>query len=166
LGSAAASEVPMAALLSFTVGGAAPVVAAAAAVLLTLGAANAYLTGGAALARDLGTRRFVPAIVAASVVILALIGAGRLPVNAAITVSTSFFLLVYLACMVSAARVLRGPARVVAAFAAVAVLVVLAFGGWAMLPAAAVAALALLRPRRSSRTATSSSDREASPARS
>jgi amino acid efflux transporter len=144
LGSAAASEVPMAALLSFTVGGAAPAVAAAAAVLLTLGAANAYLTGGAALAGDLGTRRFVPAIIAASAVILTLIGAGRLPVDAAITVCTSFFLLVYLACMVSAARVLRGPARVVAAFAAVAVMVVLAFGGWAMLPAAAVAALTLL----------------------
>ena len=145
LGDRAASQVPMAALLSFTFGAAGPAIAAAAAVLLTLGAANAYLTGGAALARDLGTRWFRPAIVAASVVILILIGAGVLPVAAAISVATSFFLLVYLGCMVSAARLLRGRVRAVALAAAGAVVAVLAFGGWAVLPAAALTAAVLLR---------------------
>jgi amino acid efflux transporter len=140
LGERAASEVPMAALLSFSVGAAGPAVAAVAAVLLTMGAANAYLTGGAALARDLGTRGFRPAIVAASVVMLSLVGAGLVPVSATVTVATSFFLVVYLVCMVSAARLLHGRVRAVALAAAGAVVVVLAFAGWAAVPALAVVA--------------------------
>ncbi len=55
------------------------------------------------------------------------------------------FLCVYLSCTASAARILTGKAR---AAAAVAVLVILAFCGWALLAAAVVgAAAAMRRPR-------------------
>ncbi len=46
--------------------------------------------------------------------------------------------MVYLGCMASAVRVLRGPARLAAAPAAVIVAVVLAYCGWALLAALAV----------------------------
>ena len=54
--------------------------------------------------------------------------------------------MVYLGCMASAARVLRGQARLAAASAAVIVAVVLAFCGWALLaPLAVVLAVCAAR---------------------
>jgi amino acid efflux transporter len=153
LGTAAATDVPFAALLSFPLGPAGPAVAAAAAVLLTIGTANAYLTGGAALARSLRPAGppfphwFRAAIVSVAAVMLTLSGLGHLPVAGAVTVATSFFLVVYLGCMAAAVRLLRGLIRVVAAVAGVAVLVVLAFSGYALLPALAVTAAGLLLPQ-------------------
>ncbi len=53
--------------------------------------------------------------------------------------------MVYLGCMTSAVRVLRGPARLAAAPAAVIVAVVLGYCGWALLAPLAVVAGRLLR---------------------
>ena len=55
--------------------------------------------------------------------------------------------MVYLGCMTSAVRVLRGPPRWAAAPAAVIVAVVLGYCGWALLPALAlVIAVCSARP--------------------
>jgi amino acid efflux transporter len=152
LGGQAGTDVPLAALLSLGLGTAGPVVAAAGAVVLTLGTANAYLTGGAALAGSLspaGRRMFPAAILAASAVILVLIGAGLLSLETAVTVPAMFFVVVYLFCMVGAVRTVTGVTRAAATVAAAAITVVLAYAGTAVLPAAVVAAVAAThRPRR------------------
>jgi amino acid efflux transporter len=151
LGPGAGTEVPMTALLAYSIGPAGHVVAAVAAVLLTLGAVNAYLTGGAALARTVNgpsptTARWFPVSLAvAGVVILGLIGLGVVSVAAAVTIPVSFILVVYLGCMVSAARTLPGRLRPIAVVAAVANLLILAYAGRAALPAIVVAALAALK---------------------
>ncbi|MFI5937130.1 amino acid permease [Actinoplanes sp. NPDC051494] len=150
LGDGAGSDVPISALLSLGLGaGAGPVVAAVSAVILTLGTTNAYLTGGMQMVRRPGA--FMAAMVAVEVLLLALIGTGAVSVASAVTVPTAFFLVVYLGCMVSAARALHGWVRPVAAVAAVAVAVVLAFAGWAVLPAALVTAAAFLMRRTAGR---------------
>ena len=153
LGEGSGTEVPMAALLSLSLGGAGPVVAAVSAVVLTVGTANAYLTGGAALARTLTPRRnagvfprwLLVAMVGTGLVVLGLIGTGLLPVAEAVAVPSSFFLAVYLGCTASAWRILRGPARAAAAVAGGAVVAVLAFAGPALIPVVAVAAVGLSR---------------------
>jgi hypothetical protein len=62
-------------------------------------------------------------------------------------VPTALFLAVYLGCMAAAARVLRGPAGRAALPAAVAVLVMLCYCGWALaVPAAVAAAVFRRRP--------------------
>src|SRR5207247_11183884 len=53
LGPQAATDVPLAGLLSHAVGAAGPDLAAVAAVVLTLGATNAYINGAAAMAGQL-----------------------------------------------------------------------------------------------------------------
>lgn len=154
LGPAAGSGTAFAALLSHALGAAGPAVAAAAAIVLTLGTANAYLTGGAALARTLTPRPpvrafprwFLAAIVVSALVMLPLAGLGRLSISGALIVATSFFLLVYVGCMVSAVRVLRGRSRAAAVPAGAGVVVVLAFGGLAVVPAAIVATVAAAWP--------------------
>ena len=65
LGPRAATDVPLAGLLSHAVGAAGPDVAAVAAIVLTLGATNAYINGAAAMAGQLahaapGSRRSAP----------------------------------------------------------------------------------------------------------
>ncbi len=57
LGPQAATDVPLAGLLSHALGAAGPDVAAVAAVVLTLGATNAYINGAAAMAGPTGARR-------------------------------------------------------------------------------------------------------------
>jgi amino acid efflux transporter len=64
-----------------------------------------------------------------------------------ITIPTTLFLTVYLACMLAAARTLAGPVRLAAAAASVAVVVVLLFTGWALALAALVAGTAWLAQR-------------------
>ena len=59
-------------------------------------------------------------------------------------VPTSLFISVYVGCLVSASRILHGPARAAAVPSAVAVIVVLAFCGWALLVPLAVAVVALV----------------------
>jgi amino acid efflux transporter len=151
LGPSAGTEVPMTALLTFSIGPAAHAVAAVAAVLLTLGTVNAYLTGGAALARTVNgpspamPRWFPISLVVSGVVILGLIGLGIVPVAAAVTLPVSFVLVVYIGCMLSAARTMPGRTRPVAVVAAVANLLILAYAGKAAVPAILIAAVAAVR---------------------
>jgi amino acid efflux transporter len=145
LGPGAGTEVPMVALLAYSIGPAAHLVAAVAAVLLTLGAVNAYLTGGAALARTVNgpsptaARWFPISLTTAGIVIFGLIGLGVVPVAAAVTIPVSFIVVVYLGCMASAARTMPGRTRPIAVVAAAANVLILAYAGWAALPAILVA---------------------------
>jgi amino acid efflux transporter len=156
LGPAAGTEVPLADLLALGWGRAGPAVAAVAALMLTLGTVNAYVTGGAGLARSLTRgpggrvlpRWFVTAMVAAGVAALGLLGTGVVPLARALAVTSAFFLVVYLGCMVAAVRLLTGPLRVAAASAGLLIVVVLAFTGWAVLPAVVVALASAGRPVR------------------
>ncbi|MEV6631991.1 amino acid permease [Actinoplanes sp. NPDC051470] len=158
IGTAATTDVPFATLLAFPLGAAGPAVAAAGAVVLTIGTANAYLSGGVAMA---GARWFFIVVVAVAAVELTFSGLGHLPVTGAVTVATTFFLAVYLGCMAAAVRLLRGVRRWIAATAGVAVVVVLSFAGYALLPALAVVAAALIT--RSGRLPAQVSPRRSSP---
>jgi amino acid efflux transporter len=153
LGTGAVTSAPLAALLRDAAGPAGTAAAAVAAVVLTLGAVNAYVTGATEMAVDLarpgraraaaepGTRpapRLITAIAASGLALISLYGLGLVSPAALVAIPTTLFLVVYLGCMVSAARVLRGPARLAAAPAAVIVAVVLAFCGLALLAALAL----------------------------
>jgi amino acid efflux transporter len=157
LGRGAASTVPLADLLRRAIGPAGTAAAAVAAVVLTLGACNAYVTGAATMARQLTrsrgaagrshrpTPRFLAAIAATGLALITLYGFRLLSTASLVAVPTALFLSVYLGSMIAAARVLRGPARKAAVPAALAVIVMLAFCGWA-LAAPAMVMLAVLRP--------------------
>jgi amino acid efflux transporter len=157
LGPAAATDVPLAGLLSHALGTAGPDAAAAAAIVLTLGATNAYINGAAALAGQLahavpGRRgatpmvRLLAAIGAAGLLLITLYGLRIVGTAALVTVPTVLFLTVYLGAMAAAVRVLRGPARLAALPAGLAVTVMLGFCGWALAIPAAIA-LAVARGR-------------------
>jgi amino acid efflux transporter len=164
LGRGAGTSAPLAALLHVAAGRAGTAAAAVAAVVLTLGAVNAYVNGaaemGAALTRDEDGRqgtgpaarpapRFLTAIAGSGLALISLYGAGAVSPAALVALPTTLFLVVYLGCMASAVRVLRGPARWAAAPAAAIVGVVLGYCGWALLaPAAVVLAVCLRRPHR------------------
>jgi amino acid efflux transporter len=160
LGPRAATDVPLAGLLSHAVGAAGPDVAAVAAVVLTLGATNAYINGAAAMAGQLvpaapGTRdsapmhRLLAAIAAVGLLLILGYGLRIVSTGALVEVPTVLFLTVYLGAMIAAARVLRGPARLAALPAAVAVAVMLGFCGWALAIPGAIALTVgwLARPR-------------------
>jgi amino acid efflux transporter len=180
LGPGAGTDVPLASLLVRAVGQAGPVAAAVAAVVLTIGAVNAYLSGAAAMAGRLtedarsgdaragdareatggleagrrggaGNRKVLAACALAGLVVIALYAAKLVSTAQLIGLPTTLFLVVYLGCTVSAARTLRGWTRAAAAGAALAVLVVLAFCGWPLVVAGAVAAAAAATGRRASR---------------
>jgi amino acid efflux transporter len=172
LGRQSGDDVPVAELLQRAIGPAGRVVAAAAAVVLTLVTVNAYLTGATTMAAGLmrrgedqpavgtGSLRPVTAVPRAAAwrfpAIIALVGllelglcAGRLVTTTQlITIPTTLFLIVYLACMLAAVRTMTGRVRVAAAVAAAAVVVVLLFTGWALALAALVAGTASLTQRR------------------
>jgi amino acid efflux transporter len=162
LGTGAGISAPLAALLRDAAGPAGTVAAAVAAVVLTLGAVNAYVTGAAEMAAEL-TRptkdrsaqahpatgpsgrpapRLLAAIAVAGLVLISLYGLGLASPATLVAIPTTLFLVVYLGCMASAVRVLRGPARLAAVPALVIVAVVLGYSGWALLaPVAVVAAV-------------------------
>ncbi|HWG13459.1 MAG TPA: amino acid permease [Streptosporangiaceae bacterium] len=157
LGPAAGTDVPLASLLVRSAGAAGRVAAAVAAVVLTLGAVNAYLSGAAALAPRLvssrpragtgavsgtGSRPVLAASAVAGLVVIALYAAGLVNTTQLIGLPTTLFLVVYLGCTVSAARTLRGWTRAAAVGSALAVLVMLAFCGWLLVVAGAVAVAA------------------------
>jgi amino acid efflux transporter len=163
LGRGSDLSVPLADLLQLAVGAVGRAVAAVAALVLTAGAVNAYLSGATEMVRELtavsgrmgpnGWRhppRFSPraflGVVAVTGLILIGLSALRLTDTAAlVSVPTTMFVSVYLSCMASAARILSGKVRAVAAVALLAVAVVLAFSGWiALLAAAVVAVIAAL----------------------
>jgi amino acid efflux transporter len=177
LGPAAATDVPLADLLVRAAGETGRVAAAVAAVVLTLGTVNAYLSGAAALARQLaggaveaggadvasgpggasgagkagcgraGTWPFLAASALAGLVVIGLYAAGLVGTTQLIGLPTTLFLVVYLGCTVSAARTLRGWTRGAAVVSALAVLVVLAFCGWPLAVAAAVTGAAVVTRR-------------------
>jgi amino acid efflux transporter len=162
LGTGAVTSAPLAALLRDAAGPAGTAAAAVAAVVLTLGAVNAYVTGAAEMTVELtrpGLARTAPepdtrpaprltaAIAASGLALISLYGLGLVSPAALVAIPTTLFLVVYLGCMMSAARVLRGPVRLAAAPAAVIVAVVLAFCGLALLAALAlVLAVCSARP--------------------
>jgi amino acid efflux transporter len=159
LGSGAATLVPLAELLQRAIGPAGTAAAAAAAVVLTLGSVNAYISGGAVMAGHL-TRpqrianervanervgsadhappapQFLAAVAVSGLLLITLYGFRVVSPAALVAIPTTLFLAVYLGSMVSAVRVLRGPARWAAVPASAAVAVMLACCGWALaLPA-------------------------------
>jgi amino acid efflux transporter len=162
LGPRATTDVPLAGLLGHAVGAVGPDVAAVAAIVLTLGATNAYINGAAAMAGQLahaaaGGRasgpvlRLLAAITATGLLLIILYGLRIVSTTALVAVPTALFLAVYLAAMAAAARVLRGPVRLAALPAALAVTVMLGFCGWALAVPAAVALAVGWRARAGSR---------------
>ena len=162
LGAGAGTSTPLAALLRDTAGPSGSAAAAVAAVVLTLGACNAYVAGAAEMALELtrsrrprpgagpATRpapRFLVAIAGSGLALISLYGLGVASPAALIAIPTTLFLAVYLGCMTSAVRVLRGKARLSAAPAAVIVAVVLGYCGWALAaPLAVVLGVCSVRP--------------------
>jgi amino acid efflux transporter len=158
LGPGAATIVPLAELLQRAIGPAGTAAAAVAAVVLTLGSVNAYINGGAAMAGHLtrpqrgggnGQARpaplFLAAVAASGLVLITLYGLGLVSPAALVAIPTTLFLAVYLGSMLAAVRVLRGPARLAAVPASVAVVVMLACCGWALALPAVVAVAVLGR---------------------
>jgi len=146
LGPQAATDVPLAGLLSHAIGAAGPDIAAVAAIVLTLGATNAYINGAASMAGQLapGRRghgpvfRLLAAITATGLLLIILYGLQIVSTAALVAVPTALFLTVYLGAMAAAARVLHGPVRLAALPAALAVTAMLGFCGWALAVPAAV----------------------------
>jgi amino acid efflux transporter len=162
LGPRAATDVPLAALLSHAIGAAGPDAAAVAAIVLTIGAVNAYISGAAAIAGQLapavpGSRRPAPmlwlltAIAAAGLLLITAYGLRIVAAAGLVAVPTALFLTVYLGAMAAAVRLLRGPARLAAVPGALAVSVMLGFCGWVLAIPAAVALAACWRPRAAAR---------------
>lgn len=147
LGPSAATDIPLAALLSHAIGTAGPYAAAVAAIVLTLGATNAYINGAASLAGGLvrdgrgssARVRLLTTIGLAGLLLITLYGLRIAGTAALVTVPTVLFLTVYLGAMAAAARVLRGRVRLAAAPAGVAVAVMLGFCGWALVLPVSVA---------------------------
>ena len=162
LGPSAATDIPLAALLSHAIGAAGPDAAAVAAIVLTLGATNAYINGAAAMAGHLahaapGRRgsgpvlRLLAAITATGLLLIILYGLRIVSTAALVAVPTALFLAVYLGAMAAGARVLRGPVRLAALPAALAVTVMLGFCSWALAVPAAVALAVSWRTRADAR---------------
>jgi amino acid efflux transporter len=164
LGPRAATDVPLAGLLSHAIGRAGPAAAAAAAIVLTLGAVNAYINGAASVAGQLvpgvpGSRssaamcRLLVAIGASGLLLMTAYGLRLASAAALVAVPTALFLSVYLGAMAAATRVLHGPARLAALPGALAVLVMLGFCGWALAIPAVVALTVAWRTRPATRPA-------------
>jgi amino acid efflux transporter len=165
LGPGAGTPAPLAALLRYAVGPAGTAAAAVAAAVLTLGAVNAYVSGAAAMTGHLmpprgGGRceatgdaaarpapRFLAMIAGSGLTLITLYGLGLASPAALVAIPTALFLAVYLGCMASAVRVLRGPARLAAVPAAVVVLAVLGYCGWTLAAPLIVAAVVVWRSR-------------------
>jgi len=154
LGPRAATDVPLAGLLSQAIGPVGPAIAAVAAIVLTLGATNAYISGAAAIAGQLGQaaggrrrtaprRQLLAAIAAAGLLLMILYGLRIVGAAALVAVPTALFLAVYLGAMVAAIRVLPGAARLAAVPGALAVTIMLGFCGWAVALPAVIAVIAL-----------------------
>ncbi|HEY3906289.1 MAG TPA: amino acid permease [Streptosporangiaceae bacterium] len=161
LGPQAATDVPLAGLLSHVIGTAGPTAAAVAAIALTIGTTNAYINGAIAMTGELlrtrpasakvaPKRLLLSAIAITGLVLLAAYGSHLVSTAVLVTAPTTLFLTVYLGAMTAALRLLPGAARLAALPGALAVLVMLAFCGWALAVPTAVA-LAAARPTRPAR---------------
>jgi amino acid efflux transporter len=91
--------------------------------------------------------RLLAAIAAAGLLLITLYGLHLVSTVSLVAVPTALFLSVYLASMAAAARVLRGPARAAALPAALAVVAMLAYCGWALAIPAIVALAVTWRSR-------------------
>jgi amino acid efflux transporter len=156
LGPRAATDVPLAGLLTHAIGTGGRYVAAVAAIVLTLGATNAYINGAAAMAGQLSNAavgsqdrgpllRLLAAIAGAGLVLITLYGLRIVSTAALVAVPTTLFLAVYFAAMLAAVRTLGGAARLAALPATIAVVVVLGFCGWALAIPVAIAVVASVR---------------------
>ena len=156
LGDRAGSAVPLADLLRVAVGRAGPLIAAGTAVVLTLAATNAYLSGAMALAAELRSQHSTPptrhpsrrlqlGTVATGILMLTGSATGLVDTAQLVALPTTLFLTVYLGCTAAAVRLLGGRTRVAAAVSCLAVTGVLAFAGWALVPALLIAALGAWR---------------------
>jgi amino acid efflux transporter len=159
LGTAAPSQVPLADLMAAGLGAPGRTATAALAVLLTMGAMNAYVAAAVKLAGALAEEGSAPAALArpgralgviatAGAVLLVPLGADLLSVEDLVRAASASFVAVYVTATAAGVRLLAGSARVAAAVAFVAVLVVLAFSGPFLLVPAVIAGAALLRGRR------------------
>lgn len=149
LGAGAAGNAPLAGLLQVALGPAGHAVAAVVAVVLTVGTANAYLSGAVAMAQSLtrspeSGRRFYLVVAAAGLVVLGLHALRVVDTTELVALPTTLFVVVYLGAMAAATIVLRGWARVAAVPALIAVMVLLAFSGAPLAVAAAVALIAAI----------------------
>jgi amino acid efflux transporter len=104
----------------------------------TAGAAAAGSADGAARPRGSG-RTLLAVSGIAGCALTALYGLGIVTVGDLVGLPVALLLSVYAGCTLSGARVLRGPARACAVIAFAAVVVLLAFCGWPLILAAAVA---------------------------
>ncbi len=157
LGHRAATPVPLAALLRVAIGPPGTAAAAVAAVVLTAGAINAYVNGAALMWGQFagpasrtphrsGRRSPAPLLLAsialAGLLLITLDGLGLVSTSSLVMLPTALFLAVYLASMLAASRVLRGPARAAALPASLAIVVMLAYCGPALVLPAVIAAAA------------------------
>ncbi|MEU7315769.1 hypothetical protein [Streptomyces sp. NPDC007083] len=96
-----------------------------------------------------GSVRIVVAIAAVSALLLGLVGGGAVTTAQLVALPTTLFLVVYLGCMASAARILTGALRLAAGTACGVVLLLLTLAGRPVLVALAVALVAGSRSPRS-----------------
>jgi amino acid efflux transporter len=168
LGTAAPSDVPLADLMAAGLGEAGRTVTAALAVLLTMGTMNAYVAAAVKLAGALAEQGDAPAALARpgrALALFAAIGAlllvplaaNLLSVEALVRACSASFVAVYVTATAAGVRLLGGAARVSAAVAFAAVVVVLAFSGPFLLVPAAVAAAVLAPYARAAMTPASRS---------
>jgi amino acid efflux transporter len=154
LGGAHGSTVPLADLIERGLGAAGSALTAGAAVLLTVGTTNAYVAGATRLAGSLAADGSMPRamarpgaplalIAAASVVVLAALGAGLVDVDPIVRAISTCFVAVYVAATAAGVRLLAGRLRAAAALSLALVVAILAFSGAYVAAPAAVALLAL-----------------------
>jgi amino acid efflux transporter len=125
-------------------------VAAVAALILTAGSVNAYLSGATEMLRELSggrTGAFLGVIAATGLALIGLSALGLADTTALVSVPTTLFVCVYLSCTAAAVRILGVRLRLAAAVAVLAVLVILAFCGWGLAPAGAIAVVAAVTTR-------------------
>jgi len=179
LGPKAATDVPLAGLLTHVIGKAGPAAAAVAAIVLTIGTTNAYINGAIVMTGELVRTRptradaaprrlLLTAIAVTGVVLLVAYGLRLVSTTTLVAVPTTLFLTVYLGAMTAALRLLRGFARLAALPGALAVLIMLTFSGWALTIPAAIT-LITTRPtqagvRRQSRTSSANPNPNPGPA--
>lgn len=156
LGTRAPSDVPIADLMEAGLGAPGRTATAALAVLLTTGTMNAYVAAATKLAGALAEDGVAPAalhrprvaLAALAVLagmLLAPLAADVITTETLVRGSSACFVAVYAAALAAGVRLLDGGARRAAGIALAAVIVLLAFSGWALLVPAAVAAIVALR---------------------
>jgi amino acid efflux transporter len=161
------SRVPLADLISVGFGRTGRDATAVLAVALTMGTMNVYIAGASKLIASLGLEGALPRVLAGDahrsvprrplvliavpgVVLLGALVAGFSSTDALIRATSACFIGVYVLALLSAARILEGWQRVMAAFTLALMVVLAGFSGW-YLAVPLVAAAAALGVRRAVR---------------